>query len=78
MPVKRGDRVRDTKTGQTGTLLASQKSNWQDGVLCLVQIDEADWIPEGKHTRTPERTIVVWADWLEPAVADPTKPERRG
>ena len=60
LPVKRGDRVLDVKTGQTGRLVTSQKSHWTDRVLVLVQLDGEE---------LPVNPVVRWADELEPVKA---------
>jgi len=40
--LRRGDRVRDVKSGRIGSVIHQQKSNWQDGTLVMVRLDGDD------------------------------------
>ena len=67
--LRRGDRVRDVKTGRTGSVIHQQKSNWQDGTLVMVRLDGDD------PTVNP---LVRWAADLDLITRNPARQERRG
>jgi hypothetical protein len=67
--LRRGDRVRDVKTGRTGSVIHQQKSSWQDGTLVMVRLDGDD---------PSVNPLIRWATDLDLITRNPARQERRG